>query len=407
MKYCFLVWSPDISGGTNVIFEHATRLLLSGIDITILTEERVDPKRLTWFPGAEKLNWLTYEEARNIEFDLVIATWWRTVFYLEKVQAKRYAYFVQSIESKFYSEEEKCIRNLVEQTYALQLDYITEATWIKEYLQDKYGVNAFLVKNGIRKEYFNRDLLPIKKRDDNKTRVLIEGPLNVSFKNTELALELVKKSKADEIWLMTSTAIGAMKGVDKLFSRVPISKVGSIYSSCDVLVKLSTVEGMFGPPLEAFHCGCTAVTYDVTGFDEYIKHDYNALVSFTRTDDEVLNFIDKLCLDKKAQRNLKSNALITADEWPDWDKSSSLFATVCRDILDEDRGLNYLSTFSSARLSWSSFEESERLKGIESSSRYLKARLKLLTYINNNFPSLFFKLRKIKWNIKAALNSRS
>ncbi|EJL6368395.1 glycosyltransferase, partial [Vibrio cholerae] len=186
----------------------------------------------------------------------------------------------------------------------------------------------------------------------------IEGPLNVSFKNTELALEIAKKSNADEVWLLTSTPVGAMKGVDKLFSRVPISKVGKIYASCDILVKLSTVEGMFGPPLEAFHCGCTSITYDVTGYDEYIKHSSNALVSFTREDEEVLNFINQLCADKNMIDNLKFEALNTANDWPDWDSSSKLFNDICLNIVRSEVMHNYTSSFKAASLMWDTYCQS-------------------------------------------------
>lgn len=62
-KIAFLLWSPDISGGTNVIFEHATRMRKNGDDITIITEDKPNNKRLEWFPGAEKLTWMDYAEA--------------------------------------------------------------------------------------------------------------------------------------------------------------------------------------------------------------------------------------------------------------------------------------------------------------------------------------------------------
>ncbi|MGG5574132.1 glycosyltransferase [Vibrio diazotrophicus] len=399
MNVCFLLFSPDISGGTNVIFEHATRMLQFDNEVTIVTDDKVNTKRIEWFPGAEKVTWKTYNEVQGELFDLAIATWWKTTFSLHKVKAKKYAYFVQSIESKFYPEEEVILRNLVEQTYTLQVEFITEASWIKEYLFDNYAVNAHLVRNGVRKEYFNEQIEPICKREPNKTRLLIEGPLNVSFKNTELALEIAKKSNADEVWLLTSTPVGAMKGVDKLFSRVPISKVGQIYASCDILVKLSTVEGMFGPPLEAFHCGCTSITYDVTGYDEYIKHSSNALVSFTREDEEVLNFINQLCADKKMIDNLKFEALNTANDWPDWDSSSKVFNDICLNIVSSEVKHNYTSSFKAASLMWDTYWQSVESNKIGNASKYKKIRFKALNYINNNFPNLFFKLRKIKYKI--------
>jgi hypothetical protein len=55
--------------------------------------------------------------------------------------------------------------------------------------------------------------------------------------------------------------------------------MASVYRSCDDILKLSLVESMFGPPLEMFHCGGTAIVYNVTGHDEYIVHGRNALVA--------------------------------------------------------------------------------------------------------------------------------
>lgn len=105
MKICFLVWSPDISGGTNVILEHATRLSKFGNEITIVTELPVSDKDIAWFEGANSLNWKTYDEVTNEHFELTFATWWRTVFYLKRITSSRYAYFVQSIESKFIQKK--------------------------------------------------------------------------------------------------------------------------------------------------------------------------------------------------------------------------------------------------------------------------------------------------------------
>lgn len=55
MKICFLLWSPDISGGTNVIFEHATRLMNDN-EVFIITHEHVDDSKIAWFPDAKKAN---------------------------------------------------------------------------------------------------------------------------------------------------------------------------------------------------------------------------------------------------------------------------------------------------------------------------------------------------------------
>ena len=330
MKWAFLLGSASISGGTNVIFEHAVRNYNRGEEITIITEVPVDMKELDWHPEAKCLRWATYSEVKEEEFDCLIVTWWRTAYEAYRVRAKRYFYFVQSVESKFYSPEELPIRHLAEASYMIPFDFITEATWIKEYLKENYNVDAQLVKNGIRKDFFKRDGEAISPKNENKLRVLVEGTIESPFKNVKKTIELCKQSEADEIWLLTSSNVKSYDGVDKVISRIPIGETPKVYRSCDVLVKLSYVEGMFGPPLEIFHCGGTAITYDVTGHDEYIINNYNALVVGCDKEKEVIRCINQLKNDKKTIDRLKKGAAQTAKEWIDWDESARQFGIAIR-----------------------------------------------------------------------------
>lgn len=409
-KVAFLLWSPDISGGTNVIFEHATRMRAAGHEISIITDDKPNLERLNWFPQARDLIWLNYQEASSLNFDLVIATWWRTVFYLPRLRANKYCYFVQSIESRFYSEDQVVLRNLVELTYSLDLNFVTEASWIKNYLRDEFEKVAKLVRNGIRKDYFSTSISAISPRVSGKLRVLVEGPLGVSFKNTELAVELCRSSQADEIWLVTSTEIGAYPGVDRLFSRVPISRIGEIYASCDVLIKLSTVEGMFGPPLEIFHTGGTSISYDVTGYDEYIEHEVNGLVSFSRKNQEVIDFIDKLKKDELYLSSLKKEAITTAEAWPDWCKSSNEFLCACEEIIDSGNSTPVKLMKSQLERYWDSYhyhvsaKVSDSVNTGKGISLIGKFKNKSIKYLYENHPSAFSFLRRIKWTVKAYID---
>jgi hypothetical protein len=74
--------------------------------VAIVCKTPVTAAHVGWHPIAEmadrpNLLWLNHNEALSHRFDLSIATWWRIFFDLWKVQAYRYAYFVQSIESRF------------------------------------------------------------------------------------------------------------------------------------------------------------------------------------------------------------------------------------------------------------------------------------------------------------------
>ncbi len=328
MKCIFTLGSPAIGGGTNVIFEHATRMAKEGEEVYIVTDRKVEPEEYAWHTSAHLLNWVTYDDIIDVEFDMAIATWWRTVYETYRIKAKHYVYFVQSIESKFYPENEQGLKMLAEMTYLLGMKVITEATWIKEYLE-KYDIDAYLVHNGIRKDIFTTKGETFEKCKG--LRVLVEGPVDVEFKNVPKTIKLVNESKADEVWLLTSSDIKEYPNVDKVFSRVPPKDCAKIYRSCDVIVKLSYIEGMFGPPLEMFHCGGTSIVYDVTGHDEYIVHEKNGLVVKTDDDDKVIEYINKL-KDEKYLKKLKKEAIETAKNWVSWEESSLNFYKTVKEL---------------------------------------------------------------------------
>ncbi len=338
IKIAFFLGVPEISGGTYVIFEHAVRLNKKGYKVFILTREQVQPERYSWHPEAGTLEWLTLDEAVQERFDFAIATWWQSALLLNRVRAQTYLYFVQSVESRFFpgqetaTAEERAYRRLVESTYLLPLPVITEAGWIRDYLNEKFGIEPFVVRNGVRKDLYTEAGDAIRPREKGKLRVLVEGPMGVPFKNVEKALALARESEADDVWLLTPTETGPIEGVSRIFSRVPIRETAPVYRSCDVLLKLSTVEGMFGPPLEMFHCGGTAIVYDVTGHEEYIRHNVNSFVLPAGDEAGVVHHLNLLKRSPDILERLKEGARATASGWPDWDRASDRFEKALRKI---------------------------------------------------------------------------
>ncbi len=334
MKIAFLLGSPDISGGTNVIFEHAVRLQAMGHEVSIITEYEVEPERCAWHPDALLLSWRTFVDSSDILFDYVLATWWQSVLSLARLRSCNFVYFVQSIESRFFPARNPELSELrdidilaewCENTYRYPLPIITEASWIQKYIFDRFNRDAQLAVNGIRKDLFKLDGPIAAVRKPGRLRVLVEGPLGVFFKNVEKTIALCLQAEVDEIWLLTSSVVFSYPGVTRCFSRIPINKTSEIYRSCDVLVKLSYVEGMFGPPLEMFHCGGTAIVYDVTGHEEFIEDGKNAIVVKKDNEYEVVSGLKKLMSDPVFLAALKIEAIKTAEKWPDWDKATKGF----------------------------------------------------------------------------------
>ena len=376
-RICILVGSMAISGGTYVIVQHAAYLHDSGYEVTLAVQEPFTFQTLTWHDLTAKLRCIPIEEAKSETFELVVATWWKTALELHQFNSSRYAYFVQSIESRFYPAVEEPLRALVDSTYQLPASYVTEASWIRQYLDKKYGHDVALVRNGIRKDIYKITGPVMKFRDPNsQPRVLIEGPFGVSFKNTALGVRIAREAGAREIYLLTGSSVKWIPGVSRVFSQVPMNVTPDIYRSCDILLKLSTVEGMFGPPLEIFHCGGTAIVFDVTGHDEYIVDGQNSCVVRCGDLDAVTSTLRRLLNDRAELTRLQTGALKTAESWPSWDESSAEFCEWVEAVLagpTVDRSL--LAELSDKAFAVYVRDEQRRLADISGLSRHRLSKL--------------------------------
>src|ERR1700754_3414743 len=94
MRTAFLLHELGRAGGMGVVAGHARRL---GAEI-VLTK-----------PGRGSLDGVTVrslDEAREQEYDVVLATWWETAAALWELRAGTRALFLQSLEERFYGERD-------------------------------------------------------------------------------------------------------------------------------------------------------------------------------------------------------------------------------------------------------------------------------------------------------------
>jgi O-antigen biosynthesis protein len=333
LKIVIILGSADISGGSYVIFQHAMYCKRHGADVTIAT---MVPHRAVanhWHPALDELAFCSVDDLGDRVFDLAIATWWRTVFELPKVRARHVLYFVQSEEARFYAVGDDTYASpLAELTYRFDLPIVTITQWLQAFLAFEHGRPSFLVRNGVDKQRYRPFGPVVQPRTPGKLRVLVEGPIDVAMKNVPDSVVLAREAEVDEIWLLTSSSVKEYAGADRVLSRVPIEQTGAVYRSCDVLLKLSRVEGMYGPPLEMFHCGGTVVTYDVTGHEEYVEHNVNGLVVPMENREGVIAALRQLKDDPSLLARLKHGAAETAARWPDWELPSREFWAIIRTL---------------------------------------------------------------------------
>ena len=333
MKVVFLLQDLQLSGGVGVVVEHASQLALRhGFDVTLaLTRTQAEPD---WsFRGLDGLHVLPIEQAREQEYDVAVATWWETTAQLFEVPAARHVCFVQSLEDRFYlaGDTRRIGAGL---THALPVDLITEARWIALTLEElRPGSRVRYVRNGIAKDVFV-PLERVEPRLDGPLRVLIEGYRGSAFKGVDDAAAAVA-AMSEPAHLTAVIPDRATKGdvrADTVLGSVTQAELAELYSEADVVLKLSRIEGMFGPPLEGFHRGATCVVTPVTGHDEYVEHGWNGLVSEWDDVGGTARLLDLLARDRRYLHFLRTNALATARSWPSCEQSSTFMAAALRAI---------------------------------------------------------------------------
>jgi glycosyltransferase involved in cell wall biosynthesis len=327
VRVAFLLHDLQLSGGVGVVVRHARELVeRHGHDVTLVLthEQELEP----WeFDGLAHLHVEGLAEARAQRFDVAIATWWETTFSLFELEADRYATFIQSLEDRFYPQGVP-ERSSAALTQSLPIAFVTEARWIAATLRELHPeAPCLFVRNGIDKQVFaSPERLDV--RRDGPLRIVVEGNPNVWFKDVGAALRAVGRMREPRHLTLVAGAREAHDGEvpDEVVGPLTQREMAELYARSDVVLKLSRVEGMYGPPLEGFHMGATCVTTPVTGHEEYVEHGWNALVVDWDDERGTARALDLLARDRRLLHFLRENALATARSWPSWEQAGSFMA---------------------------------------------------------------------------------
>lgn len=334
-KLLFLVGSLDISGGSNVIMRHANECASRGYQVYIAALN-FDEGNQTWAGIEPKFKVISLGTAGEMLFEVVVATWWPTIYELPRLNFKNCCYFVQSIESRFdISIRDK---QLAELTYSFGIPTITIASWISNYLYINHDQGSLICRNGLDKQTFNPSG-EVFEKTNGIFRIVIEGSSNSPMKGINDATDCALNSAADEIWVVGPIESRIKDRRLRFFGRVNQKEMAKILRSCDVLVKTSLVEGMYGPPLEMMACGGTVITFDVTGHSEYVRNEVNGLIIAAGKKELVTEAINELKSDAAKLQRLKLAALRTANDWPSFHKSSQEFVSAI-ELISSKQGVN-------------------------------------------------------------------
>ena len=331
LKIAYLLPGAGVSGGIAVVCQHANRLQRRGHDVCLISET---PERsMDWFPG-QAVPVIGLADMPT-DIDCLVATGWTTSFRVTMLPARHKFYFVQSDETRFHPAGSSWA-HITRLSYMLDFNYLTEARWIQRWLMDAFRQEAELVPNGLDEAIFHptEPLVPKGRRP----RVLIEGAIGLPYKGMAEAYAAVAGEDVD-IWIVSSLGRPPRDWrYERFFEQVPMSQMRRIYSSCDILLKLSRVEGFFGPPMEMMACGGAVVVSRVTGYDEYIQDGVNALVVDAERPEEATAAVRRLVGEPGLREALVKAGLHTARAWR-WEPSIDVLERFYVDVASGQRGV--------------------------------------------------------------------
>ncbi len=337
MRIAFLLPKIILAGGIYIVLEHAKGLAeRHEHDVTVILTR--DTTVRVPYPSLDHVRRVGIEDAARLRFDLAIATKWETAYTFPRIEATRHAHFLQNLEDRFNGPHEVAIRARARAIQTFPVSYITTAGWLERQMRAlRPDAAVYCVRSGIDKNVFSLRQ-PTPTAPDAPLRVVIEGHEDVWFKGVPEAMDAVERmNEPHHLTVITGDRDPSHRAetlADRVEGRLSHEEMSEVLGSADVLLKLSRVEGMAGPPLEAFHRGATAVLTPVTGHDEYAVHGVNCQIVGFDDVKGTARALDLLARDRDLLHELRLGAVATASRWPDWEASTANLATVLQEIAE-------------------------------------------------------------------------
>jgi glycosyltransferase involved in cell wall biosynthesis len=366
MKINFTLWSTGLAGGVRAIFEIANGLTERGysVSITALGGDH------SWFPLKVEINYveppkifkilnpiIRFKYKRAIRYldigallrklklgfepdfikvlseaipdcDINVATWFPTSFAVYRSGKGIPFYFFQDYEEQLGGN--RYLINMLKESLYLPLNIITGSQWLKDWVKQNYGKDAIVSGYGINHNVF----YPRPKILDNIGGVKVMGIFRgVEYKGDEdliNALNIVSEKIPNITLIMVGNKSNLLKIAKDIkfnyifFENPTDDKLAELYSSVDLFVFASHIEGFGLPPLEAMACGCPVVTTDCLGVRDFVIDSENALLVSPRNPKALADGIIRVLTNEKLKEKLRKKGLETAKNFS-WTKVCDIF----------------------------------------------------------------------------------
>ena len=319
------------SGGHKVVYEYANKLAEDGVDVYIyyfstgfLTNynlphalkkgaikfygEIIGPRQ--WFKLDHRIKTRVIDSETNMRAaDALIVTSVETALSAKNILSKyiKCVYFVQDFENWNVDND------TVKKSYALNVEIVVIAQWIKK-IVDKYSTQpSHLIPDGININVFKN------LNYDRTTHSIVFQYRSDKHKGCSYAIEAIKKLKVEYPDLMVNVITSESQTPDfpeycRCYHNLTAKQVAEINNKSEVFICTSIEEGFGLPGLEAMGCGCAVASSRYTGVLEYAYDEKNALLSPVKDIDALVGNVERLFNDEALRNKIIEEGMKTAQE---------------------------------------------------------------------------------------------
>lgn len=244
-------------------------------------------------------------------------------------------YLVQNYDAIFYEKPWQFFHRFwIKKSYKYFDNIITVSQWLDDKIYLEMGKKTTVVNPGIDLDKFYPR--QVKKNPGVKTILCLGRRARVKgFSDLIRAVELVYQKRKDiKLIIVGRSKMDIDSNIPYEQRQATDDELAELYSSCDVFVLPSWIEGCPAPPLEAMACRAPVVTTDCLGTEEYAIDGENSLVVPPQNAQAMAEAILRVLKDKNLADNLKENGLKTAKQFT-WDKATDKIEKLFKEALEK------------------------------------------------------------------------
>jgi glycosyltransferase involved in cell wall biosynthesis len=362
MRITFVLPDLNLTGGTRVLAEYASRLRARGHDVLVVStplpatplQRRVksllrgegwprQTKGPSHFDGKDipirELNrHRDVTDADVPDADVVVATWWATAAGVASLSARKGVKFIFSQGYEVLPGE----RNPdIDSVWRMPLRKIVVSRWLAELARTRFGDNnVAIVPNAVDSSQF---YAPPRARGTPPTVGFVYS--TCGFKNCAVIHDAVELAR-QRIPALRIVSFGVERpdrslslplGCEFEFRPSP-DRLRELYASCDGWLWAGNGEGFGLPLLEAMACRTPVIATPSGAAPELLAEGGGVLVK-PESPSDMADAIVRLCgLPESAWRAMSDAALATATRYT-WDDATGLFeAALCAAVTRAERG---------------------------------------------------------------------